>query len=338
VSLKHSYSLGNTSTLLIGTISPLGIYGDETISTMKFADRAMKVQVRAKANEIDPDEDVLVQKLRREVIHLREILQMRNNKTQKDINLELLNLKEENSRLKEKSSATQEVEKYKRENERLKSIIEGNQFLPIQNQDPEIMSIANGDNLAMNKNEQNEQNMNNNSSTNDSKEYEKIETLNNCADYLYNDAEQLENVNDKENNQNIQNKGSSFFITEAEAESEKIATLAPKKTIKPPLPSIMDVFGDSKAREAILSTNKKINNHISMRSSNPLMLTNFDRSDNKTFQNREEVTPPGLNKDLGSISNFTDREVNNRVTREWGLNEIRFAAQDLSQNMVNLER
>jgi hypothetical protein len=321
---------------LIGTISPLGIHGDETISTMKFADRAMKVQVRATANEIDPDEDVLVQKLRREVIHLREILQMRNNKTQKDINLELLNLKEENNRLREKSSATQEVEKYKRENERLKSIIEGNQFLTIQNQDPEIMSIANGDDLTMNKNDQNEQNMNNNSSTNDSKEYDKIETLNNRADYLYNETEELENVYDKENNQNIQNKGSSFFITEAE--SEKIATLEPKKTIKPPLPSIMDVFGDSKAREAILSTNKKIKRHISMRSSNPLMLTNFDRSDPKIFQNLEDVTPPGLNKDLGSISNLTDCEANNRVTREWGLNEIRFAAKDLSQNMVNLER
>ena len=128
--------LGNTSTVLIGTLSPLAIHTDESISTMKFADRAMKIQVKAIANEINPDDDKLVQKLRREVIHLKEILQMRKNKTQKDINMELLNLKEENNRLKEMNSATEEVEKLKRENKQLRLVIQENQHLMIESQKP----------------------------------------------------------------------------------------------------------------------------------------------------------------------------------------------------------
>lgn len=318
---------------MIGTISPLGIHGDETISTMKFADRAMKVQVRAKANEINPEEDKLVQKLRREVIHLREILQMHKNKTQKDINLELLNLKEENCRLKGMNSTTEEVEKLKRENKELKQYIQEKQYLPIHNQDPEIMSITNGEDKAIF--EPNDPDLNNNSSTDDSKEYEKRENFNDQADYLYNETEE-ENVYDKENNQNNQNKGSSFFITETD--SERRANAGPKKNIKPPLPSIMDVLSDSKARETVLSTNKKQQNDSSMKKSNPLMLTNFERSDPRIFSNYEELTPIGQIRDYSRLSNLTDGEAKTRVTREMGLNEIRFAAQDLSQNMVNLER
>mmetsp|Transcript_32151 Transcript_32151/g.31564 ORF Transcript_32151/g.31564 Transcript_32151/m.31564 type:complete len:228 (+) Transcript_32151:539-1222(+) len=133
--LKDSLG-GKTSTILIGTLSPLGIHTDESISTMKFADRAMKIQVKATANEISPEDDKLVQKLRREVIHLKEILQMRNNKTQKDINLELLSLKEENSRLREMNTATDEMERLRKENKQLRLAIQENQQLMIEAQKP----------------------------------------------------------------------------------------------------------------------------------------------------------------------------------------------------------
>lgn len=182
--------------------------------------------------------------------------------------------------------------------------------------------------------EQNNIDVNNNSSTDDSKEYEKLENLNEQADYLYNETEE-DNVYDKENNQNTHNKGSSFFITETD--SERRANAGLKKNIKPPLPSIMDVLSDSKARETVLSTNKQ-QNDSSMKKSNPLMLTNFERTDPRVFSNYGELTPTGMNRDFSRLSNLTDGEAKIRVTREMGLNEIKFAAQDLSQNMVNLER
>ena len=111
---------------MIGTLSPLTIHADESISTMKFADRAMKIQVRAIANEINPEDDKLVQKLRREVMHLREILHMRSDKNQRDINNELLNLKEENNKLREMNGNIEEVERLKQENKRLRLIIQDN--------------------------------------------------------------------------------------------------------------------------------------------------------------------------------------------------------------------
>lgn len=54
---------GNTRTVLIATISPVMDNIEETISTMKFADRAKQVMAFVKANEINASDDALVQKL-----------------------------------------------------------------------------------------------------------------------------------------------------------------------------------------------------------------------------------------------------------------------------------
>ena len=51
---------GNTRTCLIATVSPILDYSDETISTLKFADRAKQVMVKIKANELDASDDALV--------------------------------------------------------------------------------------------------------------------------------------------------------------------------------------------------------------------------------------------------------------------------------------
>jgi len=58
---------GNTSTYLIATVSPVIDTIEETISTLKFADRAKSVMQRVKRNEINAKDDALVQKLQREV-------------------------------------------------------------------------------------------------------------------------------------------------------------------------------------------------------------------------------------------------------------------------------
>ena len=51
---------GNTRTWLIATVSSIIDNSDETISTLKFADRAKQVMVKIKANELDASDDALV--------------------------------------------------------------------------------------------------------------------------------------------------------------------------------------------------------------------------------------------------------------------------------------
>lgn len=53
--------------MLIATVSPIIDNIEETISTLKFADRAKQVLTRVKANEINTMDDALLQKLQREV-------------------------------------------------------------------------------------------------------------------------------------------------------------------------------------------------------------------------------------------------------------------------------
>jgi hypothetical protein len=50
---------------------------DETMSTLKFAERTKQVRIRITKNEINAQDDQLVLKLQREIQHLRDLLQMR---------------------------------------------------------------------------------------------------------------------------------------------------------------------------------------------------------------------------------------------------------------------
>jgi len=58
---------GNTRTTLIAAVSPLLEHSDETISTLKFADRAKKILMKVSANQVDAADDALVVKLQREI-------------------------------------------------------------------------------------------------------------------------------------------------------------------------------------------------------------------------------------------------------------------------------
>lgn len=63
---------GNAKTFLIATISPARYNCDETISTLKFADRAKQVMVQATINEFRPVDHAVVKRLQRE----NELLRM----------------------------------------------------------------------------------------------------------------------------------------------------------------------------------------------------------------------------------------------------------------------
>lgn len=112
----------NTRTILIATISPASIYIDETINTLKFADRAKQVMVKVKKNEISATNDMLVAKLQREIQHLKGLLSLNKRGGMQDISHQLLALKEENERLKKitKNLTVEEVEGLKQENKKLR--------------------------------------------------------------------------------------------------------------------------------------------------------------------------------------------------------------------------
>jgi len=68
---------GNTRTTLIAAISPLVEHSEETISTLKFADRAKRILQKVSANQVSAADDALVLKLQREIQHLKEILNLK---------------------------------------------------------------------------------------------------------------------------------------------------------------------------------------------------------------------------------------------------------------------
>ena len=111
---------GNTKTFLVATVSPTDDCVEETISTLKFADRAKQVMVRAKANEINGSDDALIKRLQREIQHLRDILNIKRKGGQGELAEQLLMLKDENTKLKEKNFDLKEVEKLKQENKLIK--------------------------------------------------------------------------------------------------------------------------------------------------------------------------------------------------------------------------
>ena len=116
-------SLGvTTRTILIVTISPASNYIEETINTLKFADRAKQVMVKIKKNEISATNDLLVTKLQKEIQHLRSILSLNRKGGLEDLSHQMLALKEENERLKQmtKNLTVEEVETLKQENKKLR--------------------------------------------------------------------------------------------------------------------------------------------------------------------------------------------------------------------------
>ncbi len=80
---------GNAKTYLIATISPAKSNVEETISTLKFADRAKQVMVQATINETRPIDHEMVQKLQKENEYLRNLLQKYSNGNSTSASIEL---------------------------------------------------------------------------------------------------------------------------------------------------------------------------------------------------------------------------------------------------------
>ena len=85
--------------MLVATVSPSSKFVAETISTLKFADRAKNVMQRVRRNElISSDSEEVVAKMQKEISFLKEMLALRQQDShlQRKIN----DLQSENERLK----------------------------------------------------------------------------------------------------------------------------------------------------------------------------------------------------------------------------------------------
>ena len=65
---------GNSKTLLIATVSPARSNADESLNTLKFADRAKQVMIQARVNESRPIDHAMVKALQLGVKQLRSLL------------------------------------------------------------------------------------------------------------------------------------------------------------------------------------------------------------------------------------------------------------------------
>lgn len=114
-------SLGvNTRTILIATVSPVPNYVEETISTLKFADRAKQVMVKIKRNEISATNNQLILKLQKEIQHLKTLLNLKRKGGMQELEQKIWVLTEENQKLKNIGFTVEEVERLKVENKKLR--------------------------------------------------------------------------------------------------------------------------------------------------------------------------------------------------------------------------
>ena len=87
--LQESFS-GGAKTYLIATVSPSSHAVEETVSTLKFADRARNIMQKVKRNDFDATNDSTLTKLQKEVIFLKEVLQIRQKGTTGDLSSKII--------------------------------------------------------------------------------------------------------------------------------------------------------------------------------------------------------------------------------------------------------
>ena len=89
----------NAQTWLIATVSPIVEMFDETLNTLKFADNAIKIKVRALNHSIEFKESEKIEELQKEVTYLKELLNLKRAGNPEDVHRQLYILKKENTKL-----------------------------------------------------------------------------------------------------------------------------------------------------------------------------------------------------------------------------------------------
>ena len=179
---------GNSVTYLLATISPCDENFEETISTLKFADRAHSIMTKVSMNKLNNiDEGVKSKefnKICEELFQLKQLLNIRKKRgTLEPIQEELLKLKDENMQLKKYLGSGSNVD-------RIKELMDENKNLR-----KEIKSLA-----EMNKNLKNE--IKNKPLTNYSEDIPNASNKKTNNNYSANKNKNKNNINANKNNNN----------------------------------------------------------------------------------------------------------------------------------------
>ncbi|KAM3129091.1 hypothetical protein pb186bvf_018803 [Paramecium bursaria] len=112
---------GNTQTHILVNIAP-NIYNiDETVNSLKFAQRARNISLQVQPNTMNATDQQLVNKLMKEIDYLKSLLNMkRNGINSTDLHFKLMKMQEENERLRQTVMSVQDVEKLMKENRIMK--------------------------------------------------------------------------------------------------------------------------------------------------------------------------------------------------------------------------
>merc|ERR1719174_3081524 len=89
---------GNSRTLLVATVSPSAKQALESVSTVKFADRASHITLKVKVNEL-VDDTVLLKRAQREISRLRSLLKKRGSAHTKKLESDLETIMDVNNKL-----------------------------------------------------------------------------------------------------------------------------------------------------------------------------------------------------------------------------------------------
>jgi len=95
---------------------------DESLSTIRFAERARHIMTSIKANTFSATDNKLIKNLLNEIKYLKDILNIRTKGRSKhqDISKHLLRLKKENNRLREMHVSKEKVEELIEQNRMMK--------------------------------------------------------------------------------------------------------------------------------------------------------------------------------------------------------------------------
>jgi hypothetical protein len=111
---------GNSKTFIISTISPCSENFEESLSTLKFSDRAKSIMQKAEPNYIQGNDENLIKKLNDEINNLKAILNLRRKRgVFGEFEDQFIKLKEENEKMK-KIQHGSNIEQLIKENKILK--------------------------------------------------------------------------------------------------------------------------------------------------------------------------------------------------------------------------
>ena len=303
---------GNSVTYLLATISPCDENFDETLSTLKFADRAHSIMTKVSMNKLSNKDEGFkskeFNKICDELFQLKQLLNIRRKRgTLEPIQEELLKLKDENTQLKKYLGGASNIDRIKElmaENKNLKKEIKNLNELNknLKNEIKNKPLTSQSENNTYNNGSTNKKNsiINNNNNTNNN-----ITKKNNVLDNINPTNFDLEKndiiINDKKTRNSKLNNGNDDFLNKNTENTKKS------------LLTLNDII-TSKNKD---STNNNLNDYNKydiddMLDSNENNVDNYYNKDKNSFMKNSKQSKNNVLKESGQNIIYGMNDLNNK--------------------------